>query len=551
MPEPARFTAEKLLADDVCKSKSCCNGDDSQNNVIDVDIITENKMSMPAAVDATWQVKLLAAKERSRQGQAESGRDWTKEEETSLIEQLQQHSNNAAGRYNSIRYDWDQIANHPALEGRTLNQLKWKWKRIQIRKRRHKKQDSSMRSDITKNRDRSGRSSGRYENKPIEAYKQTSITSRNASKSQHRRHKSKWWTKDEEQPLLDLLNQNFTAHVEWEDIAKLPVLSGRTADQIKGKWKGLKSRGPTLHGTSSALWSAEEDTRVLELYECTEASSVFRKSIRVAGSFPGRTQTAVLKRCYTLRKQAAEEATKKRLIVSEPALAIDKTVQTRQSCTVEASGIHEEESTDQLDSKKLVPGGLLGRSKQARSCGDCDGVGASEHYGPDSAVYNTVSLAIKGRPHTTIYGSTHSSMHKAGSVAAAGSSTSTPAIISSNQLEPRRLAALPPSIKRPVLRRAHGTLPNSWMAPTYVTSWVSLSPKKNEEAFNANVSWPLFDDLFAQIQQHEPTKRDQTNRQNRSSTRSNQLELSSPCRDDQRLAREKNTDPFVVPTSKW
>jgi hypothetical protein len=483
---------EKLLADGVYNNEGCWNGDSIQNDVIDVDIITDNERSTPATVDSTWQVSLVAAKERLRQGQEESGLDWTKEQESLLIEQIQQHSNNSSGHYTSIRYDWDQIAMHPALEGRTLNQLKWKWKRIQGKqKRRHKKHHSAMRSDIT-NRKRSGRSSGCYENKPREAYKKTSIKNSNASRNQHHRQKWNWWTKEEEQPLIDLLNQNTTAPLDWEDIAKLPVLSGRTAEQIKDKWKGLKSRGPNVHGTSSAFWSEEEDTRVLELYESTEAASVLQKSTRVAGAFPGRTQTAVQKRYYTLTKHAAEAA-KKRRTFSKPALASVENVQMTQCCTTEAAGFPEEENTHQLDNKGLS-GKLLGCSERARRCGDCETIGASEQHGPTSEVEDAVSLATKRRPHIMMYGNTHSSVDKAIPVAAARLSTLTSGKSSPNQFKRRCLTVPPSLIKRPVLQEVlDTTISTFWMAPAYDTNWACLSPKKNEEVFNDIVSWPVFD----------------------------------------------------------
>jgi hypothetical protein len=481
---------EELLADGVCNNKSCCKGDSNQNDVIDVDIITDNKRSTSATVDATWPVILLAAKERSRQGQEESGLDWTKEEESVLIEQLKQHSNNASGRYNSIRYDWDQIAMHPALEGRTRNQLKWKWKRIQTRQRGRKKHFSAMASGIT-NRDRSGRSFDCYENKPKEAYKQTSIKNRNASRNQHRRQTWNWWTKEEEQPLIDLLKQSYTGRIDWKDIAKLPVLAGRTAQQVKHKWQCLKARGPNARGISCAIWSAEEDTRVLELYESTDAESVVQKSMRVAGAFPGRTQTAVQRRYYTLSKHAAEAA-KKGLAVSKPALASVETVQTTQCCATRVAGIHGEENTHQLDNKGF-PGKLMGRSERARSCGDCEDIGSSEQRGPNSEVEDTVSLATKRRPHIMMHGNNQSSVHKAGPVAVASFSTLTSGNSSPTQLKRRCLDVLPSLIIRPVLQEVEKPISTLWIAPTNDTNWACLSPKKNADVFNDIVSWPLFD----------------------------------------------------------
>jgi hypothetical protein len=304
-----------------------------------------------------------------------------------------------------------------------------------------------------------------------------SITTRNESKSQHRRQKRNRWTKEEEQPLMDLLKQSTTGCFDWEEIAKCPALAGRTGDQVREKWKGLKKIGPNGHGISSAHWSATEDDRVLELFErITEAGTVSGKLKLVAKAFPCRAQTAVRTRYYFLmRKQAEEEESDKNVL----AVSVDDTLTTKCN-TTNAAVIHKEENVQQFDRKRPSKG-LLNHRELARSCGDDDGVdtGASDRQALDRSADNNCII------------SEHSSAQNAAAVAATGSSTSISRLTRSSNQRKRSGAVLVTSgvVKtRSALRKAS-------KCDRHNSIWASLCPKRSEENFNAIiVSRPLFDD---------------------------------------------------------
>jgi hypothetical protein len=316
---------------------------------------------------------LMANKERERSF------IWTKGEERALLN-LQD---------STYRNDWDTIAKHPELAGRTLNQIKSKCKNMCGR------QNLNNQSNIT---------------------------------TQHRRQRRTRWTKEEQQPLLDLLlNQSTTDCIDWDDIAKCPALVDRTVKQVKEKWKGLKARGATLRCASSTRWSAEEDDRILEVYErMTEAGLVSEKLKLVAKAIPGRTQIAVQKRYYVLTRKHAKEGSDKNVL----AVSVNDTLTTKCN-TTDAAVIHKEENAQELDRKHLLSKRLLKHSESVISCGDDGGVdtGASEQHALKRAADNAVRLAKKRRlhimmdPRTCI--SEQSSSHNVATVAEARSSTST------------------------------------------------------------------------------------------------------------------------------
>jgi hypothetical protein len=159
---------------------------------------------------------------------------WTSGEEQALL--------NLQDSTSTFRVEWDTIAKHPELAGRTVNQIKSKWKNMCAR---------GLNNNTSRQR-RFGR-----------------------------------WTKEEEQPLLDLLlkRSNTTctrttgchSMIDWDCvIATCPALADRTVDQVKEKWKAVKKKdGARVHGIRSAHWSPAEDARVLELYaRITEVGSV-------------------------------------------------------------------------------------------------------------------------------------------------------------------------------------------------------------------------------------------------------------------------------------
>jgi hypothetical protein len=316
--------------------------------------------------------------------------------------------------------------------------------------------------------------------------KQNSINRNNGNKSTHRRKRRSQWTKEEEQPLLDLTKQTSTAfQIDWEDISKNPVLACRTTTQIKEKWKYMKRRESIVQGISSALPSLKEDACVLNLCKGTEAGSLFQKPIRVAEAFQGRPANE----CSTLRTYAKEESAKHICAVSKATSASVADAPTAQCDTTDAAGSHKEENAQQFGRQLFYSKGLLGRSERDKTCGDCADTGASEQHGPNSSADNSMPLAM-------VHGSNNSFIHKGGPVVAAVSSTSTSdKNISTNQQKRKLLAVLPSMIRHQVSQGADKTLPGSLLAPTYYTNWASLNPKKNEEAFNGIVSWPLFDDL--------------------------------------------------------
>jgi hypothetical protein len=435
MPEPRGCTVWELLAD-VDTGQDCCGGFESKPKADKTSAFSGAIRQRDAQEHASGKklnedIKklLMASKKRGWSF------TWTRGEEQAILN-LQD---------SACRNDWDTIVKHPELAGRTLNQIKSKCKNMCAR------QKLNSQSNIT---------------------------------TQHRRQRRNLWTKEEEQPLLDLLlKQSTTDCIDWDGIAKCPALVDRTVKQIKEKWKGLKARGATLPCTSSTLWSAEEDYHVLELYECiTEAGSVSGKLKLVAKAFPGRTQTAVQKRYYVLmRKHAKEESDKNVLEVS-----VDDTLTTKCN-TTDAAVIHKEENALQLDKKHLSKR-LLKHSESARSCGDDDAVdtGASEQHALNRAADNAVRLAKKRRVHIMMHPhkciSEQSSSQNVGIVAEARSSTSSFKRSSNEQKRPRQGVVK----TQPTSRRAS-------KCEQHHSSWASLCPKLNGEKINSIISWPLFD----------------------------------------------------------
>jgi hypothetical protein len=449
--------------------------------------------------------------------------NWTKEEEQALLE-LQKHS--------TLCDDWNAHAMHPDLMNRTTRQIQNKWyyiqrqggidklkntsyddtDRAQDEKRKNhsppwtkeeeqailKLQNNSACRDkwdiIAKDPELAGRTVHQIKVKCMTICKVGAINTHNTSihrksdkTSTHRRKRRTPWTKEEEQPLIDLLKQTSRTgrRINWEDISKNPFLSCRTTTQIKDKWKYMKKCGPIVRGISSA--------RVLDFCKGAEPGTVFQKPIRVAEAFPGRPENG----CdNTLRTDAKQEATKNNVrAVSKGASA--SVALAAQCDTTDAAGIHNEENAQEFDRKRFHSKGLLGRSERDKSC--CADIGASEHHGPNSSADNAVPLATKRRSYMMVSGSNTPFMHKDGLGAAARSSPLT----SSYR---KRLVAIPSMIRHQVPQgsecRVALTPPASrLMASTYYTKWASLNPKKNEEVFNGIVSWPLFDD-FAQNQQN-------------------------------------------------
>jgi hypothetical protein len=342
------------------------------------------------------------------------------------------------------RDKWDIIAKHPDLAGRTVRQIKSKWSNMRERGLNKNSIIDLMRETINK------------------------------------------WTKEEEEPLRDLMKHSTTGRIEWKDIAKFQVLAGRTTKQIKDKWYHLKKSVPGRDGTGHARSLPE-----VKSHARTGPGNVFQNSIRVEEASPGPIQCAVKTRYDNVRKHVQEEATKNVCAVSEAASASVDDALTAQCNTNVAAGIHKEEDTTLLDNMRL-PVGLVGRSERAKSRGDCPDIGASEQHGLNSAADDAVPLATKKRSRTSMCSSNHSSMH----AAAAGSATPTSGTkISPTKKKRERRAVSPSVITRQVPQGEDKNLPHFLLAPTYGTDWVSLSPEKNEEVFNGIVSWPLFDDV--------------------------------------------------------
>jgi response regulator of citrate/malate metabolism len=446
---------------------------------------------------ASWKVrneeitlKLLVANKKKRE---RSVMMWTRGEEQALL--------NLQDPTSTCRNKWVTIAKHPALAGRTVSQMKAKWKNMMCARGLNPR-----------------------------------------------------WTKKEEQPLLDLLQrQSNTARttgrniIDWDYIAKsCPALADRTVDQVKEKWKAMKKASGKAHGIRSAHCSAKEDARVLQLYERmritgTEGGSVSVQQ-SVAQPFPGQAQTAVHWRSNALlrkedaKKKQAEAVsliTTQRNVNTIDATAavihkeeivhvqqldkkrpsskgfLNNTLATKCS-TTDGAVNHTEENAQQLDTARLTKRRLK-HSEHARSCSD-DGVrvgtGAtgSDQHDLDRAADNTVVRHAKKRrlpnimmdmdPHNCNSISEHySSSHNVATVAEAGSSTSISTSSfkrSSNPKKTPRQQGCSVATPRPT-----GT---SRMASKCDhqnhANWASLCPKLNEEKVNAIISiyWPLFDD---------------------------------------------------------
>jgi hypothetical protein len=461
MLEPSGSTVSELLTDaDTDACHSCCDGYERKTpktSAFSGATRQSDTHEHAYASGKEWSednnIKLLVADKKREQSV-----NWTREEEQALL--------NLQDSTSTCRAEWDTIAKHPALAGRTVIQIKSKWKNM------------SARQQLNTN--------------------QSTITTQHESKSRHRRPRRNWWTKEEEQPLLDLLTQNTLGRmIDWDVIAQYPALVDRTVEQVKHKWKHLKRRGPTLRGTSSALWSPEEDDRLLELCErITEAESVSGKLKLLAKAFPGRAQTAVQTRYYVLmRKHAEEESNKNVLAVN----VHDDTLTTKCNTTNATAAVdHTEENAQQLDIKRLSKS-LLKHSERDRSCGDdglCVGTDASDPHADTlnraADNDNTLRLAKKRRLHMMMDHPQHSSSHNVAPtvvIAEAGSSTSTSIFKRiSNQQTPQHQGVVKPE-------------PTSRMASTCDThqhnsSWASLCPILNAEKVNGIISnsWHLFDD---------------------------------------------------------
>jgi uncharacterized protein YihD (DUF1040 family) len=461
MLEPRGCTVWEILADmDTDTSHSCLDGcyessKQSKKTYVSSGAKRQGDTQEHAyASGKKWNednnIKLLVVAKKK----CERGLKWTRVEEQVLLS-LQESTF-------TFRVEWDTLVKNPELAGRTVNQIKSKWK---------------------------------------------NMCARGLNNRIQRRHPR--WTKEEEQPLLDLLKQSTRTTgrrtgIDWDCIAKCPALANRTVEQVKEKWKAVKRKGgANVHGIRSAHWSPEEDARVMEFYEriSTEAGSVtsVADKIRlVAKAFPGRAQTAVQWRCYALlRKQDAKKEAEAASLVT--------TQRNANTTDATAAVIHKGEIVQQrLDIKRPSKGLINHRARErARSCGDggVDNVhGASDQYAANRAADSAVRFAKKRRlhimmdhdPHNCSCISEQASSHKVETVAdaATGSSTSTsPSSFkrSSNQQTPPRQGEVK-------------TRPTSWMASKcdqyHSSTWASLCPKLNEEKFNAIISiyWPLFDD---------------------------------------------------------
>jgi hypothetical protein len=198
------------------------------------------------------------------------GSNWTTQSQPTSRADYDRSSGN-----NTIRYDCDQMAMHRALAGRTLNQIKMKWKKADNAaddsrsggNGKYQYSDDCGHEDNTlkvasasapggaprqKSAQPQAQSEQAHEHEPAsrkELTEESEVVQAHPKKlavAPKKRERGANWTREEEHTLLQLQKHNDN---DWDNFAKHPTLlmGRRTAGQIETKWRGITRKGVNLH----------------------------------------------------------------------------------------------------------------------------------------------------------------------------------------------------------------------------------------------------------------------------------------------------------------
>jgi hypothetical protein len=215
--------------------------------------------------------KAQQAQQQSVRRELLRGSNWTTQSQPTSRADYDRSSGN-----NTIRYDCDQMAMHRALAGRTVNQIKMKWKKADNTADDsrsggngnyqysdacgHKDKDTLKGASASapggaprrKSAQPQAQAEQAHEHEPAsrnELNEEAEVVQAHPKKlavAPKKRERGANWTREEEHTLLQLQKHNDN---DWNNFAKHPtlIMGRRTAGQIETKWRGITRKGVNLH----------------------------------------------------------------------------------------------------------------------------------------------------------------------------------------------------------------------------------------------------------------------------------------------------------------